>query len=172
MENKTETKVTSFLSFRLGDETFAANVDQVLNILEMLRITEVPRTPEYMKGIVNLRGEVLPVIDARLKFGMPAAEHTKNTCILVLEVDVNNESIKVGALVDSVVEVLEIRDSEIKPPPVINEKSKTPFIKGVIKVEDTFIIVLDINKVFTTDEITLLDESTEALKKSPAEETV
>ena len=170
MENKTESQLSSFLTFRLGEETFAANVSQVLNILEMIRITEVPRTPEYMKGIINLRGEVLPVIDTRLKFGMAAAGYTKNTCILVIEVELNNESVKVGALVDSVLEVLEIRESDIKPSPVINEKSKSQFIKGVIKSDDTFIIALDVNKVFTTDELTLMDESTEAIKKSVAAE--
>ncbi len=169
MENKIEIKSTSFLSFLLGEETFAIHVGQVLNILEMVKITEVPRTPDYMKGIINLRGEVLPVIDTRMKFGMTPTEYTKNTCILVCEVEVNHEMIKVGALVDSVVEVLEIRDTDIKPTPVIHEKSKSQFITGVVKIDESFIILLDINRVFSTTELLKLDESKDEINKMQQE---
>ena len=99
----------SYLSFKLGDEVFAAHVSKVLNILEMTKITKVPRAPEYMKGIINLRGIVLPVIDMRLKFGMTEAVFTSNTCIIVLELDFEGKVIHVGAMVDAVQEVLDFR---------------------------------------------------------------
>ncbi len=158
MENSS--KVESYLSFKLGEEVFAANVDQVVNILEMVRITEVPRTPDYMKGIINLRGDVLPVIDTRIKFGLESAEFTKNTCILVMEVKLSNEDIRVGALVDSVVEVLNITESDIQPPPAFNESKKEDFIRGMVRVDDKFMILLDVDKVFSGEEILELKEST------------
>ena len=115
MEQEEQKLLDSYLSFKLGDELFAANVAKVLNILEMVKITKVPKAPEYMKGVINLRGNVLPVIDTRTKFGMTPTEFTKNTCILVLDIIVDGEDIQVGALVDSVQEVLEItEDSPIE----------------------------------------------------------
>ncbi len=90
--------LNSYLSFKLGEEIFAANVSKVLNILEMTKITQVPKSPPYMKGVINLRGTVLPVVDTRLKFGMSATEFTPNTCILVMEVEVDGEALQVGGL--------------------------------------------------------------------------
>lgn len=154
--------VNSYLSFKLGKEYFAAHVNNVLNILELTEITEVPRAPSYMKGVINLRGTVLPVVDTRLKFGMSETEYTQDTCILVLNVVIDDEAIDVGALVDSVQEVLEINDSDILPPPSIGNKFKTEFINGVINLNDEFIMILDMNKVFSTtdaDEILIVAES-------------
>jgi purine-binding chemotaxis protein CheW len=111
MDKENLLKTNSFLSFKLGDEEFAAHVGKVLNILEMTRITEVPKAPEYMKGVINLRGTVLPVIDTRIKFGMSPTVYTTNTCIIVLDIEMDGESIHVGALVDSVQAVLEFDNS-------------------------------------------------------------
>jgi purine-binding chemotaxis protein CheW len=146
-------KQNSYLSFKLGEETFASNVSKVLNILEMMKITKVPMSPEYMKGVINLRGTVLPVIDAKLKFGMTAIEETTNTCILVLEVIVDGEAIKVGAMVDSVDEVLELEDEDIQPPPTIGSKYKSEFISGMAKPNEEFIMLLDMDKVFSSKEV-------------------
>lgn len=165
MTKETITELNSYLSFSLGEELFAANVGKVLNILEMTKITEVPKAPDYMKGVINLRGTVLPVVDTRIKFGMTPTEYTTNTCIVVMEVEMEGENIQVGALVDSVQAVLEIEDSEIKPPPSIGSKYKSEFINGMVKVDDKFIMLLDMEKVFSTDEIISLKEKTNELEE-------
>ncbi len=154
-------KINSFLSFKLGEEEFAAHVGKVLNILEMTKITEVPKAPEYMKGVINLRGTVLPVIDTRIKFGMPPTEYTANTCIIVLDIEVDGESIQIGALVDGVQAVLEIDKSKIMPPPSIGSKYRSEFIEGVANIDDKFIMILDMDAVFSTEDVTHLKDKTE-----------
>ncbi len=158
--NKENSKINSFLSFKLGDEEFAAHVGKVLNILEMTKITEVPRAPEYMKGVINLRGTVLPVIDTRIKFGMPATEYTTNTCIIVLDIDMDGESIHVGALVDSVQAVLEFDNTNIMPAPSIGSKYRSEFIEGVVNVDDKFIMLLNMDAVFSSDELSRMSDKT------------
>lgn len=159
-------KLNSYLSFKLGEEIFAANVSKVLNILEMTKITKVPKAPSYMKGVINLRGTVLPVVDSRVKFGMAPTEVTPNTCILVLEVDVEGEVLQVGGLVDSVQEVLEIEPHQIMSPPSIGSRYRSEFITGMYKRdEDHFIMLLDMDKVFSSDEALVLRESTPELGK-------
>lgn len=146
--------LSSYLSFKLGDEVFAANVSKVLNILEMTNITKVPKAPPYMKGVINLRGTVLPLIDTRIKFGLSPTEFTPNTCILVLDIKIENEGIQIGSLVDSVQEVMEIEPHQILPPPNIGSKFHSEFITGMYKVgEDQFIMILDVDKVFSSDEL-------------------
>lgn len=161
MNTETITKINSYLSFNLGDEVFAVNVSKVLNILEMLKITEVPKSPEYMKGVINLRGTVLPVVDTRIKFGMTPTEYTNNTCIVVMEIEMDNDTVQVGALVDSVQAVMELEDSEIQPPPSIGSKYKSEFIYGMVKVDEKFIMLLDMEKVFSAEEVIMVKEKTE-----------
>ena len=154
---KNETrKLNSYLTFKLGEELFAANVAKVLNILEMTKITEVPKAPPYMKGVINLRGKVLPVVDTKIKFGMGATEYTANTCILVLEIKIHDEPVQVGALVDSVQEVLEFDNSDIQPPPSIGSKYRSEFIEGMVKHNDDFIMILNMDMVFSLDELTVI----------------
>ncbi len=153
MNTKVETKMNSFLSFKIGSEVFAANVKNVLNILEMTKITKVPKAPVYMKGVINLRGAVLPVIDSRIKFGVEEIEITSNTCIIVLELHVGNEPIMVGAIVDAVKEVLEISDTEILAPPSIGTNFRSDYLKGMAQSDDGFIMILDAEKVFASEEI-------------------
>lgn len=154
--NEVKTETNSYLTFRLGDETFAANVTKVLNILEMTKITKVPKAPTYMKGVINLRGSVLPLVDTRIKFGMSETIFSTNTCILVLDLILNGESVKVGALVDSVQEVLEIGEDQIQPPPSIGTKFKSDFIEGMAKVGEDFVMLLDVEQIFSTDEIVMI----------------
>lgn len=158
MNEETITKINSYLSFNLGDEEFAVNVSKVLNILEMLKITEVPKSPEYMKGVINLRGSVLPVVDTRIKFGMTPTEYTNNTCIVVMEIEMDNDIVQVGTLVDSVQAVLELEDSEIQPPPSIGSKYKSEFIYGMVKVNEKFIMLLDMEKVLSAEEVIMVKE--------------
>lgn len=168
-EENIETKIISYLTFRLGDELYASNVKNVINIIELSKITKVPRAPEYMLGIVNLRGTVLPVIDARKKFGLPEVEYTVNTCILVLEVVVNNDKILVGALVDGVKEVVEIAETEISDPPTIGFSHNNYFITGVYKKKDeeVFIMILDMDTVFSTDEIVAISQHSSTTTEQP-----
>ena len=152
MEDKA-TEINSYLTFNVGGENFAANVSKVLNILELTPITKVPKTPEFMLGVTNLRGSVLPVIDSRIKFGMPVTEFTRNTFIIVIELEIDNTIVEIGALVDSVNEVIKVEKENILPPPSVAKRYKTDFISGVINLNDKFVMVLDIDKVFSTDEL-------------------
>ena len=160
MDKENLLKINSFLSFKLGEELFAAHVGKVLNILEMTKITEVPKAPEYMKGVINLRGTVLPIIDTRIKFGMPATPYTTNTCIVVLDIEMDGESIHVGALVDSVQAVLEFDSNQIMPAPSIGSKYRSDFIEGVANVDDKFIMILNMDAVFSSDELTKMQDKT------------
>jgi len=153
METEIKTKVSSFLTFRIEDEEFAASVDSVVNILELQKITKIPNAPDYLKGIINLRGKVLPVIDTRIKFNMPPTEYTDNTCIIVMDLKVNNEIIHIGALVDLVVAVREIDEGVIDNSPNIGNGYKAEFITGVAKVDENFIMILDLVKLFTGEEL-------------------
>lgn len=162
-EQQKQSKISSYLTFKLGEEEFAAHVGKVLNILEMTKITEVPRSPSYMKGVINLRGAVLPVIDTRIKFGMSPTTYTGNTCIVVMDIELDSESVHVGALVDSVQAVIEIDDNQILPPPSIGHKYRSEFIDGVANINESFIMILNMDEVFSTDELISMQEtSTEA----------
>ncbi len=161
-DNKKTNDLNSYLSFKLRDEEFALHVSKVLNILEMTRITEVPKAPSFMKGVINLRGMVLPVIDTRLKFGMKTTEYTDKTCIVVMELDLDNEKVFVGALVDEVVAVVELEDKQIEPPPSIGSKYRSEFIYGMAKSDDKFIMLLDMEKVFSDLELDQIKENFES----------
>lgn len=163
--------INSYLTFKLGEEEFAAHVSKVLSIMEMVKITKVPKSPEYMQGVINLRGQVLPVVDTRIKFGMTPTEFTANTCIVVMEVEVNGESVQVGTLVDSVQEVLEISDDQIQPPPSIGSKYKSEFISGMAKLDEHFIMMLDMDHVFSAEEMLNVQASAEDGKQQTAEVT-
>ncbi len=153
-ETNQKTDITkSFLSFKLESEHFAINVMKIMEILEVPKITKVPHAPGYLIGVVNLRGGVLPVIDTRIKFGMSPTQHTVNTCIVVLNINMDEESIIVGAMVDSVSEVFEIEESHIQPSPSIGTKYNADFIQGMIKEKDQFMMLLNIDKVFSSSDI-------------------
>lgn len=160
MENSQEISTNYFLTFTLEEESFGVNVAKVLEILEVGHITKVPHAPEYMRGVVNLRGNVLPVIDTRVKFGMAAKAFTVDTCIIVLNIAVDEtESIRVGALVDAVQEVLEINDTDINPMPTVGTRYRSEFIRGMVNQEEDFLMVLDVDQVFTSDELEQVLES-------------
>jgi purine-binding chemotaxis protein CheW len=137
----------------LGEELFAADVSKVLEILELRPITRVPKAPDYMRGVINLRGSVLPVLDTRIKFGFQAKEDTVDTCIVVLHVNLDGDLITLGAMVDSVEEVLELTDAQIELPPSIGSKFNPEYLKGMYRNEDHFIMILDVDKVFSTGEL-------------------
>jgi purine-binding chemotaxis protein CheW len=149
-------ETTQYLTFKLGDEIFALDIGKVREVLDFTTLTRVPRTPEFMRGVINLRGSVVPVVDLRLKFGMSKTEKTVNTCIVIVEVSLDSETTILGALADSVQEVLDLGPDHIEPAPKIGTRLNTEFIKGMGKRGDEFIIILDIDKVFSAGEISLV----------------
>ncbi|MEI6206413.1 MAG: chemotaxis protein CheW [Desulfuromonadales bacterium] len=146
-------QTTQYLTFMLADEVFAVDVARVREILEMPGITKVPQVPEFMRGVINLRGCVVPVIDLRLKFGMQETAQTVNTCIIVVEVAMDGENIVLGALADSVQEVIEMEPSQIEAAPHIGTHLKTEFLKGMGKHNERFVMILDIDSVFSGAEL-------------------
>lgn len=158
----TETKeLSQYLTFSLDHETFAIDVIKAREILDMPMITQVPQTPDYMLGVINLRSNVVPVIDMRLKFGMDSIEESVGSCIIVMEVAVDNEPITVGVLVDSVQEVIDLDAEQIEPPPRIGTRLKTDFLRGMGNYHDEFVMILDIDKVFSSEEMSLVHDMTE-----------
>ena len=148
-----ELQTTQYLTFTLADEVFSVDVARVREILEITSITKVPQVPDFMRGVINLRGCVVPVIDLRLKFGMEETAQTVNTCIIVVEVEMDGENIVLGALADSVQEVIEMETSQIEAAPHIGTHLKTEFLKGMGKHNDRFVMILDIDKVFSGAEL-------------------
>ena len=155
------TETTQYLTFTLAEDIFAIDVTMAREILDVCDVTRVPQTPDYMLGVINLRGSVVPVIDMRLKFGMDHVERTRDSCIVVVEVDIDGESVVVGALADSVREVLDLEPSQIEPPPRIGTRLNTEFIKGMGNLDDRFVIILDINRVFSAEELALVQGLTD-----------
>jgi len=147
---------TQYLTFKLDDEVFALDITKVREVLDFTTVTKVPRTPDFMRGVINLRGSVVPVVDLRLKFGMTKTEKTVNTCIIIVEVTVDNETTILGALADSVQEVMDLTPDQIEPAPKIGTRLKTEFIRGMGKRDNRFVIILDIDKIFSTDELAMV----------------
>src|SRR5579872_2811311 len=148
----TITEMRQYLTFKLGEEIFALDVAKVREVLDFTTVTRVPRTPEFMRGVINLRGSVVPVVDLRLTFGMSRTEKTVNTCIVVVEVSLDGDSVIVGALADSVEEVIDLEPDQIEAPPTIGASVKTEFIQGIGKRDAGFLIILDIDRVFCAAE--------------------
>lgn len=144
--------VVQYVTFCLGKELFGVEVQRAREILNLCSMTEVPQTPDFMLGVINLRGQVVPVIDMRLKLNIEAGEDTQDTCIIVVEILVDDEPIIIGLLADAVSEVMDILDSQIEPPPKLGTKINTEFIKGMGNVDGEFLILLDIDRVFNADE--------------------
>jgi purine-binding chemotaxis protein CheW len=149
-------KSCQVLTFRLGEEVFGVNIMSVREVLDYTNVTKVPQTPEFMRGVINLRGNVVPVIDLKLKFGMAATERTVNTCVIIVEVELDGESAVLGALADSVQEVVDFEGDMIEPAPKIGTRLNTDFIHGMAKKEEGFVILLNIDKVFSVDELNLI----------------
>ncbi|NJO90580.1 MAG: purine-binding chemotaxis protein CheW [Chloroflexia bacterium] len=148
-----ENRIISYLTFKIGLETFAVNVENIQNIIEFPTLTKVPEMPSFIIGGTDLRGVVLPVVDSRIKFGITETPITPKTCIIVLEMAIEDIETKVGLLVDEVSEVLEIVNEDIKEPPSVGSKFKSDIITGVFPLENRFIMLLDIRKVVASEEL-------------------
>lgn len=156
-----------YITFKLGDEIFAINVAQVREVLDLTLITRVPTAPEYMRGVVNVRGAAVPVVDLRRKFGLPAAQDTVHSRIVVLELLLDGETCVVGGIADSVHEVIELEPSQVNPPPSIAMRWRSEFIQGMGKRGEQFIILLDINAVFSSDDVALVEAAGASEPPSP-----
>jgi len=150
------TETRQYITFKLGDELFAIDVVQVREVLEVSQITKVPTAPDYMRGVVNVRGQATPVVDLRKRFGLPVTPDTVSTRIIVMELKLDGEQAVLGGLADSVHEVIELEPGDIGPPPQIAMRWRTKFILGLGKRGDDFIIVLDADAVFASEELVML----------------
>lgn len=147
------TEETQYLTFMLGGETFAVGILAIKEIIEYPMLTSVPMMPDCVRGLINLRGSVVTVMDLSVRFGKPSTAVTKRTCIVIIEVQNGNECQTIGVVVDAVNAVLDIPTSNIAPPPSFGAKIHRDFIAGMVKSNDKFIIVLDIDNVFSIEEI-------------------
>lgn len=147
-----------YLTFQLGEGDFALDVSHVREILEYKTVTKVPGTPDYMRGVINLRGSVVPVLDMKLKFGLGPIVKTVDTCIIVIEITCEGATTVVGALVDSVQEVSDFEQDQIEPAPKMGSQVRTDFVKGMGKKDDRFVIILDIDEIFSSEELAGIQE--------------
>ncbi len=159
MSDSVQTADNQYLTFTLAGETYAVEVNKVREVLEYTEVTKVPRTQEFMRGVINLRGSVVPVVDLRLKFDMGQTDRTIDTSIVVMEVTVDEETVTLGTLADSVQEVIGLNDGQIEPAPSIGTKVNNRFIRGIGKMDERFIIILDIDRIFRDEEIAAAVES-------------
>jgi len=148
-----------YLTFTLADEEYGIGILKIKEIIGLMQITTVPQTPEFIKGVINLRGKVIPVVDLRLRFGMDSMDYTERTCIIVVEIKGANDSVQIGIVVDSVSEVLNIRCEDIEDTPAFGAKLNTDFISGMAKTEDNVKILLDIDRVLSTQELESLERA-------------
>lgn len=153
MAQEESNDTNQYLTFKLDGEIFGVAIGKVREVLDFTSVTRVPQTPTYMRGVINLRGSVVPVMDLRLKFGLASTEKTVNTCIIIVEIEMEGETTVLGALADSVQEVLDLESEQIEPPPRIGTKLRTEFIRGMGKHGEEFIIILDIDRVFSAEEL-------------------
>jgi purine-binding chemotaxis protein CheW len=152
-------KEGKYLTFTLADEEYGIGILKIKEIIGMLPITSVPQTPDFVKGVINLRGKVIPVMDLRLRFGMPSIDYSERTCIIVVEIAGNSGTILVGIVVDAVSEVLNIKGDDIEKTPTFGTKLNTDYILGMAKIEGGVKILLDIDQVLSNDELSLLSEA-------------
>ncbi|MBD3168442.1 MAG: chemotaxis protein CheW [candidate division Zixibacteria bacterium] len=169
-ETALENLAGKYLTFRLSQEEYGIQILKVHQIIGVCEITAVPNTPHYVRGIINLRGSIIPVIDLRLKFSMEPKENTDETCIIVVDAGAQGGSISMGVLVDAVSEVLEIVRSEIEETPNFGSAVNAEYILGIGKVKDTVKILLDIDKVLETCDISTIDMETSAGGNGETEE--
>lgn len=161
MSEEKNVLASTFLTFRLGEEEYGFDVARVREVLDVTTVTKVPQTPDYLRGVINLRGSVVPVVDLRLKFGMESLDSLTGACIIVLEIGIDGEQTVVGALADEVLEVLEIEDDAIEPPPRIGTRIRTDLIRGMGRQEDKFLILLEIDRILTDEDIDFAREVAE-----------
>jgi len=154
-----EKREGKYLTFALANEEYGISILKIKEIIGMISITSIPRTPDYVKGVINLRGKVIPVVDLRMKFGMEAIAYDERTCIIVLEIGNQDSALMIGIVVDTVSEVLNIKDNDIEDTPHFGAALDTDYILGMAKSEDSVKILLDIDKILNTETMARLTEA-------------
>ncbi|MBL4710905.1 MAG: chemotaxis protein CheW [Gammaproteobacteria bacterium] len=150
-ETLPDTSAVQYLTFRLDGEAFATEISKVREVLEYTKITRVPRTPCFMRGVINLRGSVVPVIDLRMQFGLPPGKRTIDTCIIILEVNIDEKLTVLGALADSVQEVIDFETEQLSDAPALGTRINNQFISAMGKIDERFVMILDLDSVFKID---------------------
>lgn len=156
---KTNEREGKYLTFCLENEEYGIGILKIKEIIGMMAITSVPQTPDFVRGVINLRGRVLPVIDLRMKFSMPETEYTEKTCIIVVELDMGESYLHVGIVVDSVSEVLNIKEEDVDESVSFGVSVNTEYIQGIAKMENSVKILLDIEKVFNSEELSIVENA-------------
>lgn len=165
-------QTNQYLTFTLDESHFALSIDKVREVLELLRITRIPRMPVFMRGIINVRGHAVPVVDMRLKFDLEATEETVDTCIIIVEVVADGASSTIGALVDAVNEVAEFTEEKIEQPPRMGLAVDASFIQGMARQNDEFVMILDVDRVFSGEEMAAMIQADKSVAGLEAEDTV
>lgn len=153
MNENNDLATNQYLTFNLDDGHYAIGISEVREVLDFTHITKVPRTPDFMRGVINLRGTVVPVVDLRLQLGMTAGTKTVDTCIVIVEIDLEDATLVIGLLADSVQEVVDIDNASVEPPPTMGSHLNLEFIKGIGKQDDKFVIILEIDKILSRGDI-------------------
>lgn len=159
METAESIQNGQYLTFTLEGEQFGVDIAKVREVLEFDTVTKIPRTPEFMRGVINIRGSVVPVLDLKMKFGMGYTEKSVNTCVIITEIDVGGSEVVIGAMADAVQEVFDISAEQIEPPPKVGSSIDTSFMRGMGKKGDEFLILLDVDKVFSEQDIAAVSET-------------
>lgn len=161
-----------YLTFTLGEEDFAVEIGKVREVLDYPPITRVPRMPVYLRGVTNLRGSVVPVVDMRLKVGLSAIERGVDTCVIIVDARMEDEVVTMGCLADSVQEVIELAAEQIEPPPHMGTNIDTDFLRGMGKLDDRFLMILDIDKVLSATELATVAGAATAATSAPGDTEV
>ena len=148
-----------YLTFRLGDESYGLQILKVQEILGMMPVTRVPRTPNFIRGVVNLRGKVIPVVDLRCTFNLASLNDTETTCIIVVQIVRDQNTVVMGVIVDAVSEVLDVRAEQVEPAPAFGTEIDTAFILGMGKIADKVVILLDIDRVLSTEQLSTVNQT-------------
>ena len=146
-----------YLTFTLAEEDYGISIKKIREIIGMMPVTKVPRVDAFVKGVINLRGKVIPVIDLRLRFGMEEIEPTDRTCIVIVEVVASQGTVQMGIIVDSVSEVMNIQEDDVESPPDLSAGDRTRYILGMAKMEESVKILIDIDKVLSEDRVKELE---------------
>jgi purine-binding chemotaxis protein CheW len=154
---KADPRAGKYLVFHLGDEKFGIPVQKAREIMGVQSITHVPQTPPFVKGVINLRWQLIPVVDLRLKFAMPEKEYTQRTCIIVTQVTGNRGVVLMGIVVDGVAEVLQVAGADVEDPPNFGKEIEVPYVMGLAKLKGKVKILLDIDQVMTARELSRID---------------
>ena len=152
-------EIQQYLTFMLGGEVFAIGILHIKEIIEYGQLTTVPMMPEFIRGVINLRGAVVPVVDLASRFGGKPSPITRRSCIVILELETGEETQVIGVVVDAVNEVLEIAGTDIEPPPSFGTRIRTDFIQGMGKVQEKFVIILNVNNVLSTEDLAILGKA-------------